>query len=353
MATTAPDDAGANAFILEDLPQGVRETMAERDAWLATLPRASSGEEFLVADLQRWAPGQTVRVAFLGGSTELHRDIADATLQITDACNLQLDFGFDPATGSFRTWSTADTAYAAEIRVSFDQGGYFSLVGTDSIDAAIGRPFDPVGGRPHQRSLNLGGYDVRRPADWRGTTRHEFLHALAFHHEHQNLNGPCQDEFRWDDDPGYARTQDARGVFINDAQGRRPGIYTYLSGAPNRWDRAKVDHNLRAHAHGENTAGAFDPASVMLYRFPPLFYRQAPSPCAPAGNGQDLSDGDRAGLRLLYPGAAPANLARRIELLQVLEAASPMESLAIEVPDAAGRQAAGAASVLRATLARP
>jgi len=285
-------------------------------------------------------------VGFLGGSPELHSDIADATRQITDACNLKLDFGFDPLTGKYRNWSTPDTQYVADIRVSFDQGGYFSLVGTDSIDPAIGRPFDGVGGRPNQRSLNLGGYDVRRPADWRGTTRHEFLHVLAFHHEHQNLNGPCQDEFRWDDDPGYIATQDSRGVFINDSKNRRPGIYTYLSGAPNKWGKPKIDHNLRANPHADNTAGAFDSASVMLYRFPPLFYRQANSPCAPAGSGQDLSDGDRAGLRLLYPAAAPASLARRVELLRVLETASPMESLDTELPDAgAGRFAAAAARV--------
>ena len=70
-------------------------------------------------------------------------------------------------------------------------------------------------------------------------------------------------------------------MFINDSKCRRPGIYTYLSGAPNKWDKANIDHNLRAPSHSENTAGAFDPASVMLYRFPSLFYRQTNSPCAP------------------------------------------------------------------------
>ena len=39
----------------------------------------------------------------------------------------------------------------------------------------------------------------------------------------------------------------------------------------------------------------------MLYRFPALFYRTQPSPCAPSGNGQQLSDGDKRALDLLYP----------------------------------------------------
>ena len=41
----------------------------------------------------------------------------------------------------------------------------------------------------------------------------------------------------------------------------------------------------------------------MLYRFPPLFYKNQPSPCAPIGDGQALSDGDIRALKLLYPQA--------------------------------------------------
>jgi hypothetical protein len=240
-------------------------------------------------------------VAFLDGDTELHADIADATRQITDACNLALDFGQDPDTGEFRRWTLQDTQYAAEIRVSFDRRGNFSLVGTDSTDRTLGP--GPVGGAPNQRSLNLGGWTAQqRPQRWRGTTRHEFLHALAFHHAHQNLRGPCEDEFRWDDDPGYVPTRDAGGVFVPDAQGRRPGVYTYLAGPPNSWPKAKVDHNLRTEESPDVVAGPFDRASVMLYVFEPFFYKTQPSACAPNGNGVDISAGDKRGLQLLYPG---------------------------------------------------
>lgn len=319
-----------DAFLLEDLPESVRETVRERDHLIASLPRRSNGEEFLVADLQRWRPGQVVRVAFLGGATALHQDIENATKQITDNCNLEFDFGRDPRTGAYRRWSTSDTTYTADIRVSFDQGGYWSLVGTDSVDQSIGRPEDGVGGRPGQRSLNLAGFDTNRPHTWIGTTRHEFMHAVAFHHEHQNLTGPCQEEFRWEDDPGYVPTKDLHGVYMPDAQNRRPGIYTYLSGAPNRWSKAKVDHNLRAHAGHSNTAGNFDRSSVMLYRFPPLFYRTAGSTCAPLGDGQSLSQQDIAGLRHLYPDSEDASLRdleRRRELVSVIDASSPFLGL--------------------------
>ncbi|MFD0856568.1 hypothetical protein ACFQ07_30330 [Actinomadura adrarensis] len=286
-------------IVLEALPDEVTASIEIRDRWLATLSDDGNTLEFLVSDIRSWAPGQTVRVAFLGGDAELHAAIEDACRQITEACRLTLSFRDG---NGYRTWTPQDRRYAGEIRVSFDMDGYFSLVGADSIAPNIGPAGSPVGGRPHQRSLNLEGFDQTLPPRWKGTVRHEFLHALAFQHEHQNSRGPCEAAFRWEDDPGYQPTQDADGRYIPDAAGRRPGIYTYLSGFPNHWSRAKVDHNLRSiRVVGGITASPFDPASCMLYRFPAMFYQTSPSPCSPIGDGQDLSDGDRAGLRHLYP----------------------------------------------------
>ena len=311
------------SFILESLPDDVVATIEARDAYIRSLPPAGGGVEFVVADLQRWRPGRTVRVAFLGGNTALHRDIEEATRPITDACNLQLDFGRD-ATGAYRTWQPSDTTYAAEIRVSFDQAGFFSLVGTDSIDPGLGLPESPVGGRPGQRSLNLGGFAAQRPDTWPGVVRHEFLHALAFHHSHQNLRGPCEAAFRWEDDEGYQRTTNPAGTFIPDAAGRRPGIYTYLSGPPNRWSKAKVDHNLRRVERSDVIVGPFDSASIMLYRFPDIFYKTVPSPCAPTGDGLSLSDGDKRGLDLLYPRVGPEVAAIDTRSEAMLDAIRPL-----------------------------
>lgn len=286
---------------LESLPEEVVASLEVRDAWRRRTAQRSAALEFVISDLARWHPSRPVRVAFLDGDTALHADIVAATAQITDACGLLLDFGHDEATGTYRRWTEQDTEYAAEIRVSFDLGGYFSLVGTDSNDPTLGRPGDAVGGGPGMRSLNLGGYVQDRPSDWEGTVRHEFLHALAFHHAHQNLRGPCADDFRWEDDEGYVPTTNARGVFVPDSAGRSPGIYTYLAGPPNRWSRAKVDHNLKVDTSDDVVVGPFDSDSVMLYQFEAFFYRTSPSACAPTGNGIDLSEGDKRGLQLLYP----------------------------------------------------
>lgn len=326
-------------IILESLPEHVISTMEVRDRWFTrSSPPPDGAEAFVVEDLLRWQPGQTVRVAFLGGDTALHRDIADATREITDACNLRFDFGFNEQTGSFRRWSTNDQDYAAEIRVSFDQSGFFSLLGTDSINRNIGRASEPVGGRPNQRSLNLGGFHVQRPQTWQGTTRHEFLHALAFHHQHQSPGGGCTDEFRWQDDPGYQPTRDAADRYVADEQGRRPGIYTFLAGAPNFWSRAKVDHNLRSLPPQGLTVSSFDRASVMLYRFPALFYRSNPSPCAPSGDGQSLSPRDREGLRHLYPSEQADAEIIRARRLGAFELLLGSESVSSDLREGLNRQ---------------
>ena len=111
------DDLQTEDIVLDALPDDVVASMESRDRWMAGLPYAEGGLEFLVADLQSWTPGQTVRVAFLGGSTDLHEAIEAATGQISDAAGLTLEFKHE---GSYRTWTEDDTEHAAEIRVSFD-----------------------------------------------------------------------------------------------------------------------------------------------------------------------------------------------------------------------------------------
>ena len=322
-------DGYEHEMVLEALPESVVASIEVRDRARRQLASAGAGLEFIVSDILAWPPGATVRVAFLDGDAELHDAVAGVTEQITDSCNIVLDFGFDSSTGEYRRWSEDDTVRQAEIRVSFDLDGYFSLVGTDSTDPTIGAPDDTVGGRPGQRSLNLGGFASSLPQRWEGTVRHEFLHALSFHHAHQNMRGPCEDQFRWDDDPGYVPTTNDRGVFIPDSSGRRPGIYTYLAGPPNGWSKATVDHNLRTEDDPLAVAGPFDSESVMLYRFAEFFYKAAPSPCAPTGDGLNLSEGDRRGLRLLYPSVeseVSAITTRSAQALDVLLPARADES---------------------------
>ena len=342
-------------LVLDAIPDAVAATIETRNRFMNNLAMGGGDGpalEFLVTDVQRWLPGQTVRVAFLDGDAALHRDIMLTTQEITDACNLSLDFGED-GNGEFRRWTEEDADYAAEIRVSFNKDGYFSLVGTDSVDPQVGAPMGDVGGRAYQASLNLGGFAQQRPPSWRGTVLHEFLHALGFHHSHQNMRGPCQASFRWDDDAGYQPTQNQAGAFVSDSQGRRPGIYTYLSGFPNFWSRDKVDHNLKTEEDPNLVAGPFDPRSVMLYRFPDIFYKTVPSPCAPAGQGQSLSEGDKRGLRLLYPHGEPevsAVVEAQRGMLDAISRLSGDGGAELEAVSTGATQLGGVAAALRRKL---
>jgi hypothetical protein len=234
-----------------------------------------------------------VTVAFRGGTRELQQAIAEAASTWTANGNIGLDFGYDPTTG-YRQWQTADTTSSAQVRVAFDAVGYWSCVGQDSLD--------PACAKPNQQSLNLQGFDQALPEDWRSTVLHEFGHAFGFEHEHQNPEGGCEQQFRFEDDPGYKDTKDSYGQFVADNSGRQPGIYKVLGGPPNNWPKQMVDDNLRkipnSNAFGTST---FDNLSIMKYAFPAWMYVNGTKSSCYSTPNSDLSPLDRQGLATLYP----------------------------------------------------
>jgi hypothetical protein len=290
---------------------------------MLSTPRSSAGgfsPHFILSLTRRWQqPGQTLKVAFRGGDTPLHRDIATAVTEWTKYANLNFDFGVDSATGNYRTWSRSDTTFAADIRVSFDQSGYYSLVGNDSINGTITRP--------GEESLNLEGFDQVRPNDWKNVALHEFGHAIGFEHEHQSPVAPC--DFRFDNDPGYVLTTDSFGQYMPDSEGRRPGLYTLLGGPPNNWPAAVVDFNLKqlpeSHAYD---VGPFDKDSIMKYFFPDwMFVSGVTSACYTGAENLVISDGDKQGAAKVYPRAQESIRAVSALRVQALEGATKVKGL--------------------------
>ncbi len=165
----------------------------------------------------------------------------------------------------------APTSTFYEVRVGFGYKGYSSLVGRDSINLAD----------QYEQSMNFEGYDLAAPQELEFTSvvLHEFGHAFGFHHEHQNPESTCEDDFDW------------------------PSIYTYLKGPPNKWSEATINFNLRRLVNDGRyeVVGPFDGKSIMLYQFPPWMYKQREqSECYVAAENVSLSPGDKAAMKEAY-----------------------------------------------------
>lgn len=297
---SAPAEARPRVSIHETYPNRIRARLEQHNRSLSHVTTPSSGlhPAFAIHITKRWNPGQTVKIAFRGGDKVVHKKIADTVSEWTHYANLNFDFGVDPSTGQYRTWKRTDTAYAADIRVSFDQDGYYSLVGTDSVTPSISKP--------GEESLNLQQFDQSLPFDWKAVAQHEFGHAIGFEHEHQGPAAMC--DFRFEDDPGYTPTTDNFGQFVTDPSGKRPGLYTLLGGPPNNWPQEVVDFNLKKlPASSAIIAGPFDKLSIMKYFFEADFFASGTmSPCYTDTENLVISAQDQAGAAKVYPRSAAA-----------------------------------------------
>jgi hypothetical protein len=268
--------------------------MAARDQTLAAARLGSGATPMaLQRRTRRWAAGSTVTVAVRGGDARLHRQLADVAAQWTLHGNIGLDFGDAGGRGA-RAWSPNDTRTTAQIRIGFEEPGYFSCIGDESIN--------PACAAPGQASMNLEGFDRELPANWRGIVLHLFGHALGLEHERGTLDGECDAELRWDDDAGYTPTADGRGRLARDRQGRWPGIYTVLAGPPYRWSRARVDQVLRRRPESRSSEGRrVDPSSVMRDDPGEWMFRQGRTSRCFTPRADRLSPQDQATIAAMYP----------------------------------------------------
>lgn len=234
-----------------------------------------------------WKKQRVITVAFNGGSEPLYQ-LIEQTADEWTSLGGQLSFSFKDASGHYRQWHTNDTIPAANIRVAFDNSGYWSLLGVLAKNAEAGDPTMNYEGFPNvlRRYFNGANHDQWRKSYEHTTILHEFGHAIGLSHEH--FNPQCQGDLQM------------------------ASIIQYLEGPPNNWSDDQAKFNMDAQFYIKVlaqqagplesnliTSAKTDRSSVMLYLFSDAFYKSgAASPCKPAGQqGQkwvtNLSNGDK------------------------------------------------------------
>ncbi len=174
-------------------------------------PSMSLVARMAVLKAKKWTNGSTLRVSFMGGNAGMHDIVKQFAPKWSNHANLKFEFG---------------NASNAEIRISFDgSDGAWSYIGTDNKFIPLDQP-----------TMNLGWQDE-------GVVLHEFGHAIGLIHEHQNPLG---------------------GINWN-----KPNVIRDLSGPPNNWDPATIQHNMfKTYSEEQINGTALDKKSIMLYAIP-------------------------------------------------------------------------------------
>lgn len=198
----------------------------------------------------KWQSGTQVKVRFVEGDPQLQERVRAVAEEWTGSsmANLSLQFVDEGD---------------ADIRIAFQQGdGSWSYLGTMCQQIPADEP-----------TMNYGWLEPDSTDDeLRRVVLHEFGHALGLIHEHQNPNRPIA----WN----------------------RAAVIADLSGPPNNWDEATIEHNIFKQYDPESLLSTpTDALSIMMYPIPASWTTDGFS----ADLNRDLSDTDQKFIRDAYP----------------------------------------------------
>ena len=244
----APPVAPAVAPPLAGVASPAADPFADVRACIDRVATPPGGRERMALVKDRtWSPGQVLAVRFLGGDPALRERVAQHAREWMRHANVRLVF---------------NDAANAPIRIAFNPGGSWSLIGRDCLNEALGKP-----------TMNFGWLRPDSPDDEVSrVVLHEFGHALGCIHEHSHPEGGI----RW----------------------KKQAVYDYYLGPPNFWSKEKVDRNLFALYDRTLTIhSAVDPLSIMMYPVDRRFTEDGFS----VGLNRTLSATDIAFIRKVYP----------------------------------------------------
>lgn len=220
-------------------------------AWYAGEPAAEgAGTRAALVKDKRWPRGATIKIGFTDGTARQQALVKKFAAGWNAPGLANLKFSWVPAA-------------QADIRISFAFSGSWSVIGTTCKNVP-----------KNQATMNFGWLTPTvTDQEAERVILHEFGHALGLIHEHQNPLG----SINWN----------------------KPAVYHDLSGPPNNWSKAQIDHNMfEAYPKQEIQGTTTDPSSIMMYPLPASWVKP---PSTPVGLNAKLSATDKTFIKKAYP----------------------------------------------------